>query len=91
MSISDFNEPIWVDSPQTLENLAALLAKESIFAVDTESNSLFAYREQVCLIQISTNDEDYLIDPLALKDLSPWDHYLPTGKLKRFFMPVNMI
>jgi ribonuclease D len=39
-------------------------------SVDTESNSLHAYREQVCLIQISTPEADYLIDPLAFSDLS---------------------
>jgi len=39
-------------------------------AVDTESNSLFAYREQVCLIQFSTPTADYLVDPLSLEDIS---------------------
>ncbi len=39
-------------------------------AVDTESNSLFAYRERVCLIQFSSPEIDYLVDPLALSDLS---------------------
>jgi ribonuclease D len=38
--------------------------------VDTESNSLHAYREQVCLIQFSTSRKDYLLDPLELSDLS---------------------
>ena len=39
-------------------------------AVDTEANSLFAYQEQVCLIQISSPSADYIIDPLSLKDLT---------------------
>lgn len=45
------------------------LRRYPILAIDTESNSLFAYREQVCLIQISTGHTDYLVDPLALHDL----------------------
>jgi ribonuclease D len=38
--------------------------------VDTESNSLYVYHERVCLVQISSPDRDYLIDPLAVSDLS---------------------
>ncbi|MFP4501703.1 MAG: ribonuclease D [Candidatus Hydrogenedentota bacterium] len=34
-------------------------------AVDVESNSLFAYRETVCLIQLSIPGHDYILDPLA--------------------------
>ena len=35
-------------------------------ALDTESNSLHAYSPRVCLIQLSTDWEDFLIDPLKL-------------------------
>lgn len=47
------------------------LRAQARIAVDTESNSLFAYREQVCLIQFSTPAADYLVDPLSLNDLTP--------------------
>ena len=40
-------------------------------AVDTEADSLHAYPEKVCLIQISTADGDRLVDPLAPMDLQP--------------------
>src|SRR5690606_21288536 len=46
------------------------LAREPAVGVDTESNSLFAYRERVCLIQFSTPTQDFIVDPLALGDLS---------------------
>lgn len=46
------------------------LSAQSRIAVDTESNSLHAYREQVCLIQFSTPKRDYVVDPLELDDLS---------------------
>lgn len=36
--------------------------------MDTESNSLHAFREQVCLMQFSTPKIDYVLDPLALKE-----------------------
>jgi len=54
----------------TWENVAARLAREPELAIDTESNSLHAYQERVCLIQIGTPRETFLIDPLAVKDLS---------------------
>jgi ribonuclease D len=63
--------PVWVADPKTLEQLARTLAIQPRLAVDTESNSLHAYREQVCLVQFSTPAVDYLIDPLVLHDLSP--------------------
>ena len=39
-------------------------------SVDTESNSLHAYREQVCLVQFSTPTTDYILDPFVFSDLS---------------------
>jgi len=48
-----------------------LLLRETLVAVDTESNSLHAYRERVCLVQMSTRTHDYIIDPLTIGDLSP--------------------
>lgn len=62
--------PIWIDGPKALEKLARILQQQAAISVDTESNSLFAYREQVCLIQFSTESADYLVDPLAIADLS---------------------
>ncbi len=46
------------------------LRGEPTLAVDTESNSLYVYQEQVCLMQISVPGSDYLVDPLALEDIS---------------------
>jgi ribonuclease D len=62
--------PIWIDTPDALAPLLQRLDHESIIAVDTESDSLHAYFEKVCLIQFSVPDADYLLDPLALPDLS---------------------
>jgi len=62
--------PVWVNTKELLQKMIDDLATQSRVAVDTESNSLHAFREQVCLAQISSTNADYLIDPLALKDLS---------------------
>ena len=62
--------PVLVADPAALQQLVEILADEPAIGVDTESNSLFAYRERVCLIQFSTPTEDYILDPLAVPDLS---------------------
>ncbi len=55
-----------ISEAQDLHSLAETLSRTPLIAVDTESNSLYAYQEQVCLIQFSTPHADYLVDPLAL-------------------------
>src|SRR4030067_239935 len=52
--------PVWVDKPQTFNQMVADLSAQSRIAVDTESNSLHAYREQVCLMQFSTPKKEYV-------------------------------
>jgi ribonuclease D len=70
MHSSPLPPPTWVATAPALEKIAVELVKYPHIAVDTESNSLHAYREQLCLIQFSTPHTDYLVDPLAINDLS---------------------
>ena len=63
--------PILVQDADALAGLVVELAREPAIGVDTESNSLYAYRERVCLIQFSTPALDYIVDPLALPNLDP--------------------
>jgi ribonuclease D len=74
-----------ITQPAALEKLAQRLRAQAILGVDTESNSLFVYREQVCLIQFSTLDEDALVDPLALEDLSPLANVFENPKIEKVF------
>ena len=71
MSDAVLPPPVLVADAQALQRLAADLAGEPALGVDTESNSLHAYRERVCLIQFSTPAGDFVLDPLAVSDLSP--------------------
>lgn len=59
----------------TNEKLAAFLPvvhSAEWLAIDTEADSLHAYPEKVCLIQISTAEGDRLVDPLAQMDINPF-------------------
>jgi ribonuclease D len=71
MCPSSLPPPILVADEESLDRLVSALAPYPVVAVDTESNSLHAYRERVCLIQFSTPAADYIVDPIALPGLSP--------------------
>lgn len=77
--------PVWVDTISKFNDMLVELLKEPIVAVDTESNSLHAYREQVCLIQFSTPQQDFLLDPLAGMDLHPLGNLFSTNKIEKIF------
>jgi ribonuclease D len=64
-------DPVLVADAAALVTLAAELARHPAVAVDTESNSLHAYRERVCLVQFSTHGGDFIVDPIAVPDLGP--------------------
>ena len=60
-----------IDSEERLAGYLPVLRSADWVAVDTEADSLHAYPEKVCLIQISTVSGDRLVDPLARLDLDP--------------------
>jgi ribonuclease D len=77
--------PVWVATQKELRALVKELSQQSSVAVDTESNSLHAYHEQVCLIQFSTPETDYLVDPLALDDLALLGEIFSSSKIEKIF------
>jgi ribonuclease D len=82
---SELKPPTIIAKPAELLQLVRLLEAEPLIAVDTESNSLYAYREQVCLLQISTRTQDFVIDPLAIKDLSPLGDIFANPNIEKVF------
>ncbi|MCB9668186.1 MAG: HRDC domain-containing protein [Alphaproteobacteria bacterium] len=59
-----------VEDEEALARLVKALEAAPVIAVDTESNSMYAYQERVCLLQFSVLDSDWIVDPLAVDDLS---------------------
>lgn len=56
----------WIDSMDGVAEVAAALAASDWHALDTESNSMYVYRERVCLVQVNAGGRLFVIDPLAL-------------------------
>lgn len=70
MPSSSLPDPVLVADDEGLAQLVRALSAHPIVGVDTESNSMHAYRERVCLIQFSTPDGDFILDPIRVADLS---------------------
>lgn len=78
--------------PVFINNLGALqkYAREwqgDILAVDTEANSMYAYYTRVCLIQLSTREMDYILDPLPFDAaaLQPFGDLLANPAVEKVF------
>jgi len=83
--LHDLPPPLLVQDARGLARLVDDLAGQREIAVDTEADSFFCYREKVCLVQVSVEDRDYLVDPLAGFDLAPLGRVLADpSKLKVF-------
>jgi ribonuclease D len=85
MATPEIEDPTYVDTPALLEQMLTHLQEVTALAIDTESNSLHAYQEQVCLIQISTREQDFLVDSLALTDLSGLGGIFADPKIQKVF------
>lgn len=76
---------IVIETQPRLHALVEDLAQAPYIAVDTESNSFYAYFERVCLIQISTEEQDYIVDPIAIPDLKPLESLLSSPHCEKIF------
>jgi ribonuclease D len=85
MSPPGLPPPVLIQELPALERLAASISGQRCIAVDTESNSLYVYRERVCLLQFSTKSADYLVDPLAVSDLRCLAPIFVDAKIEKVF------
>jgi ribonuclease D len=67
------------------EQAVAELLQVPRLAVDIEANGLFAYRERICLIQISTDSQNYILDPLAPISLEPLGDIFANPAIEKVF------
>lgn len=57
-----------VDNVESLQNVLNELKQVKEIAIDLEHHSYRSYLGITCLLQISTREKDYIVDPLALRD-----------------------
>ena len=60
---------LWVDNDTSLNFALKLLSDATRVSVDLEADAMHHYPEKICLLQLATDKNAILIDPLAIKDL----------------------
>lgn len=64
-------QPLVVDQVKPFADLVARIRKLPRIALDTEAASYHRYYDRIYLVQVSSDAETAVIDPLAVKDLVP--------------------
>ncbi|MGD9330167.1 MAG: HRDC domain-containing protein [Desulfobacterales bacterium] len=72
-----------IEQPDELTAAARRLAHTRCMAFDLEADSMYHFREKVCLIQIATNRETLVIDPLRVTDLAPLRPVMANRRIKK--------
>jgi len=62
------NGMIWVDNLSIFQAMLNTLEKANNIAVDLEHHDYRSYRGFVCLMQISTREQDWIVDTLELRE-----------------------
>ena len=73
----------YIDTASQLDALVRQVEGQPLLAVDTEAAGYHRYLDRLSLVQISSRDANFLIDPLALADLSALGRCWPTWGWRR--------
>ncbi len=74
-----------IDTESELKTFTRKLEKEKTVAVDLEADSMYHFREKVCLIQIATKRANVIIDPLQVENLAPIRPFFSRHDIKKIF------
>ena len=61
----------YVNTESALLEAAERIGSATLFAADTEAAGFHRFRDRICLLQISTREETFVLDTLALDRLQP--------------------
>jgi ribonuclease D len=75
----------FIDTMKALDKFAQIAAKAQIVAVDLEADSMFHFKEKVCLLQMAANGTTVVIDPLALESLALLNPIFTDPKICKVF------
>lgn len=75
----------FIDNKADLERVTSIFESEETIAVDLEADSMFHFREKVCLIQMASKKLTVVIDPLEVEDLSILQPLFAKPSIRKIF------
>lgn len=74
-----------VATAECFESMMEKLCSASRLAIDMEADSLYHYFEKVCLLQISTDSDTFILDPLVLKEIGSLAPLIADPSIEKVF------
>jgi ribonuclease D len=74
-----------VSTADCFQTMLDCLMKAPRLAIDIEADSLYHYFEKVCLIQISTDSDTFILDPLAVDRIGDLAPLMSDPKVEKVF------
>jgi ribonuclease D len=74
-----------INTGEALAELVGAIENEKAIGVDLEADSMFHFKEKVCLIQMATASLNVVIDPLVIEDLSALKPIFKRQDIRKIF------
>src|SRR5210317_2063328 len=74
-----------IESSSQLTQFVSQIENETAIGVDVEADSMYHFKEKVCLIQMATANINVVIDPLVIKDLSALKPIFKRNDIQKIF------
>lgn len=81
----DLPPHIYVRGPAEWDACLARLRQQPRLAIDLEANSMYAYQEEICLVQVSIPGQDYIVDPLGNFSLAGLGELIQDPSVEKVF------
>ena len=75
----------WIDTRQGLRQVVDFFKTKKAFGVDMEMDSMFHFQEKICLIQMATEQQTFIIDPLNISSMSLIKPLFENNRIKKVF------
>ncbi len=74
-----------ISTDEAFRSMLERLAPVCRIAIDIEADSLYHYFEKVCLIQISSDTDTYILDPLAIQIIGELGPFMSNPAVEKVF------